>query len=239
MDDRRWEQLAVGTGVAFVALILASSFIVPNTPPKIDDPISKVGRFYFDHHNGLLWGGFLGLLSTLFGLWFFGTVAHWVRRQNQPRLATIAFGGGVVAVGVALASGLMSTGLAYLVTAPDNIGAGVARAMYDLSLLGFTFVYIPIAVFVAAVSMAGMRSNAFPQWLWGSGAVFSVVAVIASAGLFAHSGVFAPGGVLQLIVFLVFAAWVLALSIWLWQRVGTDTVARATTAERPMTTTAG
>src|SRR5919109_5485699 len=100
MDDRRWEQLAVGTGVAFVALIVASSFIVPNTPPKIDDPISKVGQYYFDHHNGLLWGGFLGLLSALFGLWFFGSAAHWVRRQNQPRLATIAFGGGGGAGGV-------------------------------------------------------------------------------------------------------------------------------------------
>ena len=237
MDDRRWEQLAVGTGVAFVALILASSFIVPNTPPKIDDPISKVGRYYFDHHNGLLWSGFLGLLASLFGLWFIGTVAHWVRRQNQPRLATIAFGGGVVAVGVALAGSLLGTGLAYLVTAPDNIGAGVARAMYDTNLLGFTFIYIPIAVFVAAVSMAGMRSNALPQWLWGSGAVFSLVAVVASAGLFAHSGAFAPGGVFQLIVFLVFAAWSLALSLVLWQRVGAGTEAPATAAERPMATT--
>jgi hypothetical protein len=237
MDDRRWEQLAVGTGVAFVALIVASSFIVPNTPPKIDDPISKVGTYYFDHHNGLLWSGFLGLLGVLFGLWFVGTVAHWVRRQNQPRLATIAFGGGVVAFSMALAGSLLSTGLAYLVTAPDNIGAGVARAMYDASLLGFTFAYIPIAVFVAAVSMAGMRSNALPQWLWGSGAIYSVVAVVASAGLFAHSGAFAPGGAFQLIVFLVFAAWSLALSLVLWQRVGSATTAPAATAERPMATT--
>src|SRR5438034_11114582 len=115
MDDKRWDKLAAGTGVAFVALILASSFVVPKTPPKIDDPIGKIGRFFVDHHNGLLWGGWLGMLATLFGLWFVGTVAHWVRRQDQPRLATIAFGGGVTAFGVALLATLFSTTIAYSV----------------------------------------------------------------------------------------------------------------------------
>src|SRR5438445_10180613 len=94
VDDRRWDRLAAGTGVAFVGLLLASTFVVPNQPPKIDDPIRKIGAFYAKHHSGLLWGGWLGMLAVLFGLWFIGTVAHWVRRQNQPRLATIAFGGG-------------------------------------------------------------------------------------------------------------------------------------------------
>ena len=237
MDDRRWDKLAAATGVAFVALILASSFVVPKSPPKIDDPINKIGKFFFDHHNGLLWGGWLGLLATLFGLWFFGTVAHWVRRQAQPRLATIAFGGGVVAVAMALIGSLLSTTLAYLVTAPDDIGAPVARAMYDTSDMAYTFIWIPIAVFVAAVSMAGMRSRAMPQWLWGSGAVYAVLAVVASAGLFAHSGAFAPGGVFQLIAFLLFAAWALALSLWLWSRVGMEQTAPPMTAQQPMATT--
>ena len=112
MDNRRWEKLAAGTGVAFVALILASSFVVAKMPPKIDDPINKIGRFFGEHHNGLLWGGWLGMLGTLFGLWFIGTVAHWVRRQDQPRLATIAFGGGVAAFSMALVATLLGTTIA-------------------------------------------------------------------------------------------------------------------------------
>jgi hypothetical protein len=237
MDDRRWDKLAAGTGVAFVALIVGSNFVVPKAPPKIDDPIAKVGQYYAAHHSGLLWGGWLGLLGALFGLWFIGTVAHWVRRQNQPRLATIAFGGGVTATGLALAGGLMGTGLAYLVTAPDDIGPQVARAMFDMNLMAFTFIWIPIAVFVAGVSMAGMRSKAMPSWLWGSGAIYSLIAVVASAGVFAHSGGFAPGGGLQLVVFILFAVWALVLSLWLWTRMGTETGSQAAAAEKPMAMT--
>jgi hypothetical protein len=106
------------------------------------------------------------------------------------------------------------------VTAPDDIGPSVARALFDLSNMAFAFLWIPIAVFVAGISMAGMRSKALPQWLWGSGAVYAVIAVVASAGVFAHSGAFAPGGFIQLIVFLLFALWALALSIVLVRKVG-------------------
>src|SRR5205823_12530095 len=116
MDEKRWDKLAAGTGVAFVALLLASAFVVPKQPPKIDAPIATIGRFFGAHHSGRVWGGWFGVLAVLFGLWFIGTVAHWVRRQNQPRLATIAFGGGVVATGLALLGGLLATGLAYMVT---------------------------------------------------------------------------------------------------------------------------
>src|SRR2546425_2785612 len=118
MEDRRWDKLAAGTGVAFVALLLASAFVVPKQPPKINAPINTIGKYFVDHHNGLVWGGWLGVLAVLFGLWFIGTVAHWIRRQGQPRLATIAFGGGVTATVMALIGGLFSTTLAYLINSP-------------------------------------------------------------------------------------------------------------------------
>ena len=231
MDDKRWEKLAAGTGVAFVVLLLASAFVVPNTPPKINDSIEKIGTFYAKHHNGLVWGGWFGLVATLFGLWFIGTVAHWVRRQDQPRLATIAFGGGVTATGVALAGGMFSLTLAYMANNGADLSPATGRMLFDLGLIAYSFIWIPIAVLVAAVSMAGMRSKVMPQWLWGSGAVYSVLAVIVSAGVFAHSGAFAPGGAIQYIAFLVFLVWTLALSLWLWSKVGEGAPAAAS-AER-------
>ncbi|MFN2543151.1 MAG: hypothetical protein ABR600_01080 [Actinomycetota bacterium] len=233
MDDARYEKLAAATGIPFVVLTLGSAFVVPNTPPKIDDPIQKVGRFFGEHHSGLIWAGWLGIIGALFGLWFIGTVAHWVRRQGQPRLATIAFAGGVVGTAVATVGGLLSTGLAYLATAPDDIGAPVARALFDLGNLAFVFLWIPIAVLVAAVSMAAQRTNALPQWLWTGGAIYAVIAVVASTGMFAHSGAFAPGGFIQLIVFLLFAVWALSLSIVLSRKAGMA----ATSAAAPVPTT--
>jgi hypothetical protein len=237
VDDRRWEKLAAATGVAFVALILASSFVVPKMPPKIDDSIGTIGRFYVDHHSGLLWGSFLAGLSTLFGLWFFGTVAAWIRRQGQPRLASILFGGSIAAISIASVGGLCSTLLAYRADGSGQASPATVQLLSDGSLMAFTFVWIPIAVFVAATSMAGMRSSALPQWLWGSGAVYAVVAVIGSAGVFAHDGFFAPGGGLSFILFLAFAVWVLSLSLVLWQKVGAGDGATATAGERPMAMT--
>ena len=236
MDDSRWEKIAAATGVAFVVLILASSFVVPQ-PPKIDASINKIGRYFFDHHSGMVWGGWLGLLGTLFGLWFIGTVAHWVRRQGQPRLATIAFAGGVTAFGLALLGTLLTTSLAYTVGARTNLSPAVAREMYTMSLISFDLLWVPIAVFVAGVSMAGMRSSAMPLWLWGSGAVYAAVAVAASAGVFAQGGFFAPGGTFQLIVFLAFAAWALVLSLWLVRRVGMAEGAPAVSSEQPVAMT--
>ena len=230
MDDARYEKLAAATGIAFVVFILASSFVVTEMPPKIDDSINTIGRFYVEHHSGLLWGSFLGGLATLVGLWFFGTVAAWIRRQGQPRLASILFGGAITALGVATVGALAATLLAYRADGSGVASRATFQLLYDANLMAFTFIWIPLAVFVSATSMAGMRSSSLPQWLWGSGAVWAVVAVIASAGLFSHSGFFAPGGGLSFILFLVFAAWMLALSIVLWQKVG---AAPATTAERP------
>ena len=70
-----------------------------------------------------------------------------------------------------------------------------------------------------------------------SGAVYSVVAVVASAGVFAHSGGFAPGGAFQYVVFLLFALWMLVLSLWLLTRMGAESGTTAMAGERPMATT--
>ena len=237
MDDRRYEQLAAATGVAFVVLILASSFVVPKMPPKIDDSVTTIAKFYVDHHSGLLWGTFLGGLASLFGLWFFGTVAAWIRKQGQPRLASILFGGAIVAVGLASVGALASTLLAFRADGSGVASRATVQLLYDANLMAFTMLWIPLAVFVAATSMAGMRSNSLPQWLWGSGAVWAVIAVAASAGVFSHSGFFSPGGGLSFIMFLVFAAWMLALSIVLWQKVSAGGGAAAAAADRPMAMT--
>ena len=110
--------------------------------------------------------------------------------------------------------------------------------MYDMSDLAFTFLWIPIAVFVGAVSIAGMRTRALPWWIAECGAVLAAAAVVASAGVFAHSGFFAPTGTYAFIVFLAFAVWSLALSLVLMQKVGAAAGAPAMAAEqRPMATT--
>jgi hypothetical protein len=33
-----WERIGAATGIAFVAFLLASFFVIPDTPPALDDP---------------------------------------------------------------------------------------------------------------------------------------------------------------------------------------------------------
>ena len=231
MDDRRYEKLAAATGIVFVVLLIAGVFAVPKSPPKIDDPITKIGRFYVAHHNGLLWGAFIGGLASLFGLWFLGTVVAYLRRNGAPRLATIAFGGAIAATAAAGVAGIVGVTLAYLVG--QNINAADARILFDMGTLLITGIWIPVAVFMAATSMAIMRTRSLPAWIWQTGAVIAVLEVLASASLFAHSGFFAPGGTSSLIALGLFGLWMLALSITLIGRIGEPPDAAAMAAERP------
>ena len=144
MDDRRWEKLAAATGIAFVALILVSSFIVPQQL-KIDDPLSKIARHYRDHRSALLWSGYLGGLAVVFVLWFVGTVASYLRRHGAGRLAAIALGGGVAATGVALAGGLAGGELAYR---SASMGPGLLRVLFDINQQTFVVLWFPLATFV-------------------------------------------------------------------------------------------
>ena len=41
MGEERWEKLAAATGIVFVVLVIAGSFIA-GQPPKADDPINKI-----------------------------------------------------------------------------------------------------------------------------------------------------------------------------------------------------
>ena len=231
--ERRWEKLAAATGIGFVALILVSSFIVPEMI-KIDDPVSKIARHYRNHRTALMWSGYLGGLAAVLFLWFAATVASYLRRHGAVRLATTSVAGGVAAIGLALAGGLAGGELAFR---SGGVDAGSTRVLFDINQMTFVAIWFPLAVFVAAASIAGMRTGSLPGWLTRTGAVFAVAALVAGS-TWARSGAWAPGGVFSYIVFLVFAAWTLALSVTLWMRVGEPEDMKAMERERPMAMTA-
>ena len=231
--ERRWEKLAAATGIGFVALILVSSFIVPEVL-KIDDPMSKIVRHFQNHRTALLWSSYLGGLATVLLLWFAGAMSGYLRRHGAGRLATTSVAGAVAAAGVALAGGLAGLELAFR---SAGMGSGIVRVLFDMNQQTFVVIWFPLAVFVAATSIAGMRTGSLPGWLTRSGALFAVAALVGGT-TWARSGAWAPGGVFDYIVFLVFAAWMLALSVTLWMRVGEPEDMKAMERERPMAMTA-
>src|SRR2546425_712695 len=113
MDERRWERLAAVSGIGFAAAVLVGSFL-PGTPPKPDDPISKIQAFFVDHRTKYLASVLVFGAGLAFFLWFLGVLRSVLRRGEggTGRLSALAFGAGLVVAAVAFASGLPTVTLA-------------------------------------------------------------------------------------------------------------------------------
>jgi hypothetical protein len=220
MDDSRWERIAAGMGIVFVALLLAATFVAP-AAPKTDEPTSKFITYATDHRSALLIGNYLAALGVFFAFTFLGAMRSYFRRAEggTGRLSAVLFGGGVAAGVIALLAS--AVGNAVLLHAAREGDPAVVRALYDLLGGFFTLIWIPVAVWVGAASVITMRTNAFPKWYGQVGALFTVYFLVAAYGVSLDSGPLANGGALQLVAFALFALWVLATSILLMQRLGT------------------
>jgi hypothetical protein len=234
MSDRRWEKLAAATGIAFVVTVLVSVFLVPEQI-KANDSISKIGNHFVNHRTGLLWANWIGGIAGLFFLWLAGTVAAYMRRHGAARLGAIALAGGAAGAAIGFVSCLTGGSLAWM-AGHYPIGEGAVRTLWTLSELTGVVLFFPIAVFVSATSIAGMRTGTMPKWLWQTGALVGLLALVTST-TWASSGFWAPGGGMNYIGLIAFVVWILALSITLWMRIGQGEDVQAMAAERPMAMT--
>ena len=132
MDESRWEKLAAGTGIVAFLLIFVSTLIA-GTPPKADDPVSKIIAYGVDHRTALLTGGYLSGLAVVFALWFAGSLRSYLRSMEggTGRLSAVAFGGGLVSGSVALAATAVGNTLSLRVVKEGD--PHVVRALFDLS----------------------------------------------------------------------------------------------------------
>src|SRR6266705_1050180 len=103
MAEDRWERLAAATGIVFVVLGRVGSFLA-GQPPKAGEPIKKITAFAVDKRSALLLGDYLSAVGVVFALWFFGSLRSYLRRAEggTGRLSAVAFGGGLLAGGIAV-----------------------------------------------------------------------------------------------------------------------------------------
>src|SRR5881275_3345645 len=201
---RRWDA-ATGIGFAIFSIV---ALALPGTPPKADDPTSKIASFLGDHRKEVLVGNFLFGIAAIFFVWWLGTLRSYLRSAEggEGRLSAAAFGGGVAGVVLLLA------------------GAAVLNAVsFKLAMAGFGF-----AAFFAAVACSGARSGALPPWAYWSASVVAVIQVLGGISLFAQSGAFVSGGAFAgFIAPGVATLWVVAVSVLMMSREALPPVARA------------
>ncbi|HEX2090598.1 MAG TPA: hypothetical protein VHI54_11845 [Actinomycetota bacterium] len=219
MDERRWEQVAAATGIAFVVVLLIGTFIV-DQPPDVDGPAREIRRYFLDNQNGLLFQAWLfGLAGVLF-IWFAGTLRSRlaVAEGEGRRLSLISFAGAIGTLATLVPTVALNATLAYTVArgAPPVL----THALFELSFWFGVLVVFSLAVFVGAASLSAGRTGALPQWLAWGGLAVAALHLLQSVDLFVrNTDFFEPNGVIGYVNLVLILLWILAASVLMLQSV--------------------
>ncbi|MEO5839332.1 MAG: hypothetical protein ABIQ73_15305 [Acidimicrobiales bacterium] len=218
MDDTRWEKYAALGGVAFVVLNFVGAALA-GKPPAPDDSDEKIAEWFADHTGGIQASQFLGLLSVIALLWWFGSL--WrkmaVAEGGRHRLSIVAALGLVFSGVLFLAANGVLSAVALRV---DDVGTS-AGFFYTLSSVLLSSSAAGIVTFLAAVSVLALRTRFLPQWVGYVGLLAALLFLVGGIGSASDSGAIMAFGFMG---WIVWSIWTLAVSYELWKRPATATV---------------
>ena len=224
MDERRWEQVAAATGIAFVVVLLIGTFIV-GQPPDVDEArAGEIRRYFAENRSGIEFQAFLlGLAGILF-IWFAGTLRSVLASAEGEgrRLSLISFAG---AIGVL--STLVPTVVVSLTLAGGGVSGPIAQALFQYASWYGVLVVFSVAVFVGAASLSAGRTGVLPQWFAWAGLAVAGLHLLQSLDLFLDADFFEPNGFLGYLNLAAVLLWILAGSVLLLQRLRGATRARS------------
>jgi hypothetical protein len=213
-------QVGAATGIIAVILMLVGFAIFGADIPKTEDPAQDWQKFYVDHQDRVQTGMTIAGIGLFFLIWFLGSLrdAIGAAEGGGRRLASIAHGGGIVAVSALVA------GIAATLTAsfhPQEADPNLTRALSDFFGLIAAPAAAGLTALFAATAVAGYRHGALPAPVAGISATAAIGQLFAYPVAATDSGVFAPDGALGLWVpVITFAVAVLAISGTLTRQAG-------------------
>jgi hypothetical protein len=214
-----WERVGAAAGIAFVAFLLASFFVIPDTPPALDDPAGEIRSFYVDNSSAFQASAYLTGVAGFFFLCFLASLGRALAKaqpEGWPRLVVLP--AGAIVLALAFVNAAVVDALATRIAAEAD--QAVLRALYDVQAFTITFTAFPIAAFVGAVSVAGGGRLLPPLVTW-LGLLLVPAWLVSGFALVVESGTFSPTGAFGFVVVLAWVAWVLAVSASLLRRSGT------------------
>jgi hypothetical protein len=153
----------------------------PDLNSSIGEVNDYLGRAADASANGSYWiGRGIGVLAFVALLVFTVYVARSirVREGSGGLLSGMALGGGLTAVALGLLAAIAQ--FAAVGRADEGIDPEVARALFDLSTIAFVLTWLPLAVLIGSVAVAGIRNGILSRWVSIAG---GIVAAALLAGL--------------------------------------------------------
>jgi hypothetical protein len=225
MRNVNWDRIAAASGIVFVPVFVIA-FLVPGEPPAPGDSRAEWTSYALDKTKELKVSAILFGLAFVLFLWFLGSLGAALRESGEPRLATVAFGGGVATVSVAMVSTAFQAAIACRIAENEP---QLSRAFADVLYALMTLVSFFVATVILAAGIASWRARVFGSW-YGIGSIVVGLAVLVAGGAFAYEGFYAPNGGYPLIATIASLVWVLVTSALLIRRASRVNAAEAVPA---------
>ena len=193
-------------GVLFFVFMIARVILAPDEGDTGDTAVAIAAKIH-GHATGILlddWaGGIAALLFVGFAVGLAGALRDAGARRELPALAV---GGAVAVLSLASVQHALSATLAFSVA--DGAQPALTRALFDLSTMVEATLHLPIALTLAAASIAALRTGVLNRWLAYAGIGVAGLST-AAAGALAHTGILASGGPLSVLSLMTFLLWTL------------------------------
>jgi hypothetical protein len=209
-----WERWGRGAGVGFVVLTVAA-FVVGGEPPTVGDTPDEVVAYFDGDRGQVLVSSILFAVALGFWIWFAGTLSNNLRERGEGRVAATIIGAVATFAAVQFVVTGVNAVLAYSVAGDGE--AGIAKALFDLTVVLDVFAAVPSAVFFVATALGLSRVGIIPMWLgWAGLGVAALFALRATN--WASDGFWSPTGGYLFILIPLALLWILATSVVLFRR---------------------
>ena len=223
MDDAKWEKYAALGGLAFVVLNIAGS--AGTGAPPDPDKAEKVTEWFHDHAGAIELSQFLGVLSVIALLWWFGSLWRKMAAAEggRHRLSIIAALGLVFSGAMFMVANAMLSATALRLDDAE----GASTIFYTLCGVLLSSAGAGIVTFLVAVALLALRTKMLPAWMAYLGLLSAALFLVATIGSASDATAFMLFGFLG---FITWCIWTLAVSFELWKRPASAAVAPTATA---------
>ena len=182
----RATRLAALTGVAFVACLVPAVLLTSGSPGSAASA-AKVQHYFLAHKSRFGASALLAVLAVVFGMFFFGYLRAYFRKQpGMEWLSSIFFGGAVIFA----ATGAIGAGVdAIVADRPGALTASSLQLVNQMEMdLNYPAICAGLAVLYIAAGFVIHASRSLPSWLAWASWVLGLAAASFFLGFFALMG---------------------------------------------------
>jgi hypothetical protein len=163
----RLERWAPLSGIGFVVLWIVGFFVAVSDSPDFAASPAENLEYYVDHKSDVILGVIVSVLALVLLLWFVGCLrAALVGAEGGvARVAATGFAGGIIGVGLLMASMGMFVMPALRLDERDKLTVESATTFMDLGNITYGLAApLGFGVLFFAIALLGFRAAAVPKW---------------------------------------------------------------------------